>query len=341
MTTKPTTAVHSSESRPPEPPTPQPSRTNSGRSQGTPTDAATEGMRDVALEYLEPDAANVRKAFPAAELEELANTLKRDGVLQPLLVRPHPENRERFVIIAGERRFRAASMAGLTTVPVIVRQAEQVRGLQLIENVHRSDLSTLEKADGIAAVMKEEGLDEKAVATRLGFASDREVRRHLQLHRAPQFLREALRDGVRVEVSRDGATRTVTRALDYRTALEVVRIYNHYVKADFTTDKQVAVSKTKRVLERAVALGWTRDDFEEFAASLGKPRRGGRRYAGRALYRETPRTFTVDLKRAAENRSAGPEAIDELISRLESLLSNLRESKARPETSGEASTSSA
>jgi ParB family chromosome partitioning protein len=108
-----------------------------------------------------------RKQFPAEALRELADSIRRHGVIQPILVRRLPEGYE---LIAGERRWRAARMAGLERIPAIVRQDAAVEGvvLGLIENLQREDLNPIEEAQGIQHLIEQFGLTHEEAAAQLG-----------------------------------------------------------------------------------------------------------------------------------------------------------------------------
>lgn len=120
-------------------------------------------LRQIELSQLNPSAFNPRKDFSPASLDELAASIAAQGVLQPLLVRPMGGG-NKFQIIAGERRFRAAKRANLTTVPCIVKTLtdEAAAEAQIIENLQRSDISALEEAEGFQNLMKLSGTAEKA-----------------------------------------------------------------------------------------------------------------------------------------------------------------------------------
>ncbi len=109
----------------------------------------------------------VRKDFPKESITELARSIALHGVLQPVIVRPQAGGR--YEIIAGERRWRAAQEAGMTEIPIIVRQAseKQVAEINLIENLHRSDLNPIETAEAIVRLMKEHGYTQEQLAERL------------------------------------------------------------------------------------------------------------------------------------------------------------------------------
>jgi len=106
---------------------------------------------------LRPNARNPRRSFAAAELDELAASLRERGIIQPIVVRPLRGVPDNYEIIAGERRWRAAQRAGLHEVPVVVIEATDAEALQLaiIENVQRADLNALEEAEGYRELMEE------------------------------------------------------------------------------------------------------------------------------------------------------------------------------------------
>jgi ParB family chromosome partitioning protein len=123
-------------------------------------------------EYIDVDQivaspGQMRKQFPAEALRELADSIRQHGIIQPILVRRLPEGYE---LIAGERRWRAARMAGLERIPAIVRHevAEESLLLGLIENLQREDLNPIEEAQGIQKLIEQFGLTHEEAATRLG-----------------------------------------------------------------------------------------------------------------------------------------------------------------------------
>ena len=129
-------------------------------------DAETAGMRPdstLPIDEIHPNKGQPRKQFKEDELEELADSIRQNGVLQPLLVRKVGSSYE---IVAGERRYQAALRAGLKELPVIIREIsdDEVFKLALIENLQRSDLSPLEEANGYRQLIKERGLTQEELA---------------------------------------------------------------------------------------------------------------------------------------------------------------------------------
>jgi ParB family chromosome partitioning protein len=125
-------------------------------------------IEDVPLSLVSPNPFQPRRAFDDAELEELANSVKAKGVLQPILVRKLGDGG--YELIAGERRWRAAKLAGLKKVPAIVRPATDAEAMEmaLIENLQRKDLNPMEAARAYQRLMKEFGLTQETVARTLG-----------------------------------------------------------------------------------------------------------------------------------------------------------------------------
>jgi ParB family chromosome partitioning protein len=111
-----------------------------------------------------------RTRMDEGALAELADSIRAQGIMQPILVRPLDETKGRYEIIAGERRFRAAQMAGLTEVPVLVREVadEHAAAMALIENIQREDLNPLEEAQGVKRLLDEFGLTHEQAATAIG-----------------------------------------------------------------------------------------------------------------------------------------------------------------------------
>ena len=129
-------------------------------------DAETAGMRPdstLPISEIKPNKGQPRKTFRPEELAELTDSIKQNGILQPLLVRKKGSGYE---IVAGERRYQAAKAAGLSEVPVVIREIsdDEVFKLALIENLQRSDLSPLEEAQGYRQLIKEKGLTQEELA---------------------------------------------------------------------------------------------------------------------------------------------------------------------------------
>jgi ParB family chromosome partitioning protein len=134
--------------------------------------ASTEAKSDhiIAIEKIEPNPWQPRRQFLTEELKELAASIGHHGIIQPLLVRPHPDKPDHFQLIAGERRWRAAQLAKKHDVPVVVRETteQQAAEMALIENIQRQDLNIIEEAEGYQRLMSEFDYTQEALANVVG-----------------------------------------------------------------------------------------------------------------------------------------------------------------------------
>ena len=146
------------------------------------------------LQKVEPNPDQPRRTFDEEELQALADSIAAHGILQPLAVRASGGGF--YQIIAGERRWRAARMAGLSEVPVVVLEADDrtVMELALVENLQRQDLNPMEEAEGYQRLMKEYGLTQEEAAARVG-KSRPAVANALRLLLLPEEVRSLVEDG--------------------------------------------------------------------------------------------------------------------------------------------------
>lgn len=159
-------------------------------------DAETAGMRPdstLPISEIKPNKGQPRKTFRPEELAELADSIKQNGILQPLLVRKKGSGYE---IVAGERRYQAAKATGLTEIPVVIRDIsdDDVFKLALIENLQRSDLSPLEEAQGYRQLIKEKGLTQEELAKLLS-KSRSAITNTLRLLDLPKEVQELVEEG--------------------------------------------------------------------------------------------------------------------------------------------------
>src|SRR5208337_4977878 len=119
-------------------------------------ETTTAGLAEVAVDQIDPNPFQPRRTFPADKLKELADSIRTSGVVQPVLLR---RSDGRYQLIAGERRWRAARLAGLTAIPALVRDIGDRDALELAltENLLRADLNPLEAAQGYAALLQKHG----------------------------------------------------------------------------------------------------------------------------------------------------------------------------------------
>lgn len=129
--------------------------------------ASSDGVMEVDIKLVDPNKNQPRKTFNADSLKEMADSIRQHGIIQPLVVN---EQNGRYMIIAGERRFRGAIIAGLKTVPVIVKHytEKQIKEVSLIENLQREDLNPVESARAIRELMDVYGFTQESVADRIG-----------------------------------------------------------------------------------------------------------------------------------------------------------------------------
>ena len=151
------------------------------------------GPVTIKISEIEPNRSQPRKEFDEEALNELADSIAKHGLLQPLLVRPLTLGG--YEIVAGERRYRASRMAGLTEVPVVIRELSEAETMELalIENLQREDLTPLEEAMGYSVLMDEHGFTQEEVARSVG-KSRPAVANALRLLKLPENVTEALKE---------------------------------------------------------------------------------------------------------------------------------------------------
>jgi ParB family chromosome partitioning protein len=162
----------------------------------TPGPASREGIRTLPVELLQPGPFQPRGPIDPGPLQELADSIKEHGVLQPILVREKPGSLGEYEIIGGERRWRAAQLAQLHEVPVLLRNLDDTAAMAaaLVENLQRQDLNALEEAEGLRRLIDEFGLTQDQLGQAVG-KSRSHVANTLRLLNLPERVRELLRDG--------------------------------------------------------------------------------------------------------------------------------------------------
>lgn len=159
---------------------------------GTP-ELDVEQLREIDIDRILPNSQQPRKSFDEESLEELANSIRQHGVVQPIVVRPLDDGF--FQLIAGERRWRASQRAGLTRVPAVVRQAGEHDTLEiaLIENLQRQDLNPLEEAQAYERLIVDFGMTQDEVARRVG-KNRATIANMLRLLKLPPEVQQWLRE---------------------------------------------------------------------------------------------------------------------------------------------------
>lgn len=171
-----------------------------GDTAAAPQAERTRGQRKAAIEWLKPNPRNPRRSFSAAELEQLTASVRQHGVIQPIIVRSaqggKEGGKERFEIIAGERRWRAAQAAGLHEVPIALTEASDEGSLEIaiIENVQREDLNAIDEAQGYQALLSEFKRTQEDIARIVG-KSRSHVANTMRLLKLPETVRARIAGG--------------------------------------------------------------------------------------------------------------------------------------------------
>ena len=157
-------------------------------------DISVGGTVTLKLNEIEPNKEQPRKTFDEKALNELASSIERNGVLQPLLVRPMTDGS--YQLVAGERRWRASRIAGLTEVPVVIKEMsdEQAMEIALIENLQREDLNPIEEAEGLQLLIERYNLTQEEAAARVG-RSRPAIANALRLLNLPENVRDLAKTG--------------------------------------------------------------------------------------------------------------------------------------------------
>ncbi|MBV9569675.1 MAG: ParB/RepB/Spo0J family partition protein [Alphaproteobacteria bacterium] len=157
---------------------------------------ASKTQRTIPIAFLKPNRFQPRKTFAPEDLNDLANSIREKGVLQPILVRPIAGEANAFEIVAGERRWRAAQLAKLHDVPVVVREMSDGESLEfaIIENVQRADLNAIEEAAAYHELMDRFSYKQERVAQEVG-KSRSHVANTIRLLKLPESVKAMIRDG--------------------------------------------------------------------------------------------------------------------------------------------------
>lgn len=150
----------------------------------------------VPVELLYPGEAQPRRRFDDTAIEALVDSIRSKGILQPLLVRRHPDQTNAYEIVAGERRWRAAQRAGLTEVPVVIKDIDDSEALEiaLIENIQREDLTSIEEAVGYRRLMEEFDHTQEAMSRAIG-KSRSHIANLLRLLTLPDSVQQMVNEG--------------------------------------------------------------------------------------------------------------------------------------------------
>ena len=178
---------------------------------GQPANDRGRASREVPIEKLRPNPFQPRQSFSDGDLDDLAQSIREKGILQPIVVRPVPGDPQSFQIVAGERRWRAAQRAQIHQVPVVIKELNDSEALEvaIVENVQRTDLNAVEEAAGYQALMDQFDHTQEQLAQIIG-KSRSHIANQLRLLTLPQGVRELIASG---QLS-SGHARTLVGASD-------------------------------------------------------------------------------------------------------------------------------
>ena len=202
-------------------------------------EGASAGVHLVALDEIRPNPSQPRQTFAPEALAELAASIREHGLIQPIIVaRAAPGSQAPYTIIAGERRWRAAKLAGLKQVPVIIKDAtpQAMLELALVENVQRADLNPLEEAVAYETLIQEFGLTQGQVAERVG-KSRVAVANTVRLLQLPDEVKQAVLEGQ----IREGHARALLGLADDQTMVEAMKL---------VIDRGLSVRQTEELVRR-------------------------------------------------------------------------------------------
>jgi len=179
------------------------------------------GDRLIPVDKIKPNKNQPRRAFDDNQLNELANSIREKGIIQPLILRHSPDNDGSYQIVAGERRWRAAQLAQLHDVPALVRDYNETEVLEIaiIENIQRAELNSLEEAAGYRQLMDRFGHTQERIAEALG-KSRSHIANLLRLLTLPEYVQDLLRQGL---LSAGHARALVTAENPEELAKEIVK----------------------------------------------------------------------------------------------------------------------
>lgn len=252
-------------------------------------DETRAGLLELPITAIAPNPRQPRSSIANESLDELAASIREHGVIQPLIVtRSRPGSTTPYQLVAGERRWRAAQLAGLTTVPALVKEASTQESLvlALVENVQRADLNPLEEAAAYQTLMAEFGLSQAAVAAKVG-RSRAAIANTVRLLRLPERVKTALAEGVLTE----GHARALLSLPDEETILlaaeQIIARGLSVRQAEELVRRMLAVAASMSEEEPAAEAddpdaAYTRRLEDDFRSALGtkvalsRGRRGGR-----------------------------------------------------------------
>jgi ParB family transcriptional regulator, chromosome partitioning protein len=228
--------------------------------------AERKGVMNLGIEEIRPDKAQPRRHFDEVHIEELAESIRSKGVLSPVIVRRSSQG---YVLVAGERRWRAAQKAGLRELPVMVREVSEKEAfeLALIENIQREDLNPVEEAEAYRRLIDEHGLTQEALAARVG--KDRStVANALRLLRLPDAIKQAIVSG-ELSMGHARALLAIADEGDLRKAAEKVIAEGLSVRAAEALVQRLKSKRLPRQAREANASAQVKHLVEKLQRKLG------------------------------------------------------------------------
>jgi ParB family chromosome partitioning protein len=244
-----------------------------------------EVLREIDIDLIEPNKEQPRTRFDDEKLEELTQSIKENGIIQPIIIRR--KNNNGFEIVAGERRWRAAQKAGLKKVPAVLREVsdEKLLELALIENIQRHELNSMEEARAYQKLIKTLGLTQEMVASRVG--KDRVlIANYLRMLRLPEDIQKLVED----EKITVGHARALLGVDDHTAQRQVARSI---------IEMSLSVRETERTIKR-VAAG------ESVEKTISKERKANSIDANvKAAEEKLRRRFATKVKITPDGRGTG------------------------------------
>lgn len=236
-----------------------------------------DNVLSISIEEIDPNYEQPRKHFDEESLNELADSIKIHGVIQPIVVTPVGK---RFMIITGERRFRASKLCNLKTIPAIVRQytPQQVKEISLIENLQREDLNPIETARAIKTLMTDYNMTQEAVADRIG-KSRSSIANTLRLLSLDDGVIELIENG-RLSQGHARALVVIPKQDQYKLALKVcdhqlnVRAVEKLVKDYFTPQEEKKKVAQEMCVELKELVSNMQRTFATKVSAMGNDRKG-------------------------------------------------------------------
>jgi len=242
-----------------------------------------DGIRRLPVEFIIASSNNPRRHFAPEDLEDLTNSIREKGVMQPLLVRPSPVEPDQYELVAGERRWRAAQRAGLHEVPVIIREVDDREALELaiIENVQRADLNSIEESKGYDQLMQQFGYTQADLAQVIG-KSRSHVANTLRLMKLPTDVQQAVSDGAlsaghaRALITASNPSELAKRIIDGGLSVrEAENLAQKQAQSEATSDKPSKSAKAAKDAD-TLALEKTLSDVLGLKVSIDHKERGGK-----------------------------------------------------------------